>query len=81
MQFCECSSPSSGVPGASSQLHVVETNPFRHLNHLSLKLVSANDLYLKKYLAKCLVQLKVGTKEGPKIVPHLLARDVDCQAH
>jgi spindle assembly abnormal protein 6 len=40
-------------------LHVVETNPFRHLNHLSLKLVPASDLYLKKYLAKCLLELKV----------------------
>ena len=38
---------------------MVETNPFRHLNHLTLKLVAANDLYLKKYLAKCLLQLKV----------------------
>lgn len=55
LQFCE----SSGHPASSaSQLHVVETNPFRHLNHLSLKLVPASDLHLKKYLAKCLIQLK-----------------------
>lgn len=54
LQFCE-----SGGHPASSLLHVVETNPFRHLNHLSLKLVPASDLYLKKYLAKCLVELKV----------------------
>lgn len=37
----------------------METNPFRHLNHLSLKFVPASDVYLKKYLAECLLQLKV----------------------
>ena len=42
-----------------SVLNVVETNPFRHLNHLSLKFVSASDAYLKKYLAECLLGLKV----------------------
>ena len=40
-------------------LNVVETNPFRHLNHLSLKFVPASDTYLKKYLAECLLGLKV----------------------
>ena len=40
-------------------LNVVETNPFRHLNHLSLKFASASDAYLKKYLAECLLGLKV----------------------
>ena len=49
-------SVSSGGP---SVLNVVETNPFRHLNHLSLKFVSASDTYLKKYLAECLIGLKV----------------------
>jgi spindle assembly abnormal protein 6 len=42
-----------------SVLNVVETNPFRHLNHLSLKFISASDAYLKKYLAECLLGLKV----------------------
>ena len=45
--------------GGHSVLNVVETNPFRHLNHLSLKFVSASDTYLKKYLAECLLGLKV----------------------
>ena len=40
-------------------LNVVETNPFRYLNHLSLKFVPASDSYLKKYLAECLLGLKV----------------------
>ena len=44
-----------------SVLNVVETNPFRHLNHLSLKFVAASDAYLKKYLAECLLGLKVHT--------------------
>ena len=55
LQFCE----SAGGHSAPSLLHVVETNPFRHLNHLSLKFVPASDTYLKKYLAECLVALKV----------------------
>ena len=41
---------------------MVETNPFRHLNHLSLKFSPATDAYLKKYLAECLVGLKVGRR-------------------
>ena len=44
-----------------SVLNVVETNPFRHLNHLSLKFVPASDSYLKKYLAECLLAAKVHT--------------------
>lgn len=49
----------SVISGGPSVLNVVETNPFRHLNHLSLKFVSASDAYLKKYLAECLIGLKV----------------------
>ena len=45
--------------GGMAVLNVVETNPFRHLNHLSLKFVPASDTYLKKYLAECLLGLKV----------------------
>ncbi|XP_064387182.1 spindle assembly abnormal protein 6 homolog [Halichondria panicea] len=44
--------------GGMAVLNVVETNPFRHLNHLSLKFVPASDTYLKKYLAECLLGLK-----------------------
>ena len=53
-----------GVTPTPSLLHVVETNPFRHLNHLSLKFVPASDAYLKKYLAECLVALKVWKGEA-----------------
>ncbi len=45
--------------GGLAVLNVVETNLFRHLNHLSLKFVPASDIYLKKYLAECLLGLKV----------------------
>ena len=38
---------------------IVETNPFRHLTHLSLQLVPASDVHLKKYLAECMLSLKV----------------------
>ena len=50
----------------SALLNVVEANPFKHLIHLSLKLLHANDSVLKKYLAECLVALRVscGTLEG-----------------
>lgn len=35
-------------------LNVVETNPFKHLTHLSLKLLPGNDVEIKKFLAGCL---------------------------
>ena len=31
-------------------LNVVETNPFKHLTHLSLKLLPGNDVEIKKFL-------------------------------
>ena len=40
-------------------LNVIETNPFKHLTHLSLKFIPGNDSDIKKYLADCLKQLKV----------------------
>uniref|UniRef100_H3AYF9 Spindle assembly abnormal protein 6 homolog n=1 Tax=Latimeria chalumnae TaxID=7897 RepID=H3AYF9_LATCH len=39
-------------------LNVVETNPFKHLTHLSLKLLPGTDATVKKYLAICLKCLK-----------------------
>ena len=51
----------AGQDQGCSQLQVVETNPFRHLTHLQLKLVPASDICLKKYLADCLLSLKVST--------------------
>ncbi len=49
--------------GGMAVLNIVETNPFRHLNHLSLKFVPASDTYLKKYLAECLIAFKVCVME------------------
>ncbi|XP_057298901.1 spindle assembly abnormal protein 6 homolog [Hydractinia symbiolongicarpus] len=46
------SSASHGV------LDVVETNPFKHLVHLSLKFVVGNNEEIKNYLALCLKSLK-----------------------
>uniref|UniRef100_UPI00398F58F7 spindle assembly abnormal protein 6 homolog isoform X2 n=1 Tax=Pristiophorus japonicus TaxID=55135 RepID=UPI00398F58F7 len=39
-------------------LNVVETNAFKHLNHLSLKLLHGTDVEIKKYLATCLKCIK-----------------------
>ncbi|XP_067893671.1 spindle assembly abnormal protein 6 homolog isoform X2 [Heterodontus francisci] len=39
-------------------LNVVETNAFKHLNHLSLKLLRGTDVEVKKYLATCLKCMK-----------------------
>ena len=43
----------------TAMLNVVETNPFKHLTHLSLKFVPGSDTDVKKYLADCLKQFKV----------------------
>lgn len=40
-------------------LEVVEANPFKHLVHLSLKMMHGNDQEIKNYLASCLTTLKV----------------------
>ncbi|XP_072429363.1 spindle assembly abnormal protein 6 homolog, partial [Chiloscyllium punctatum] len=39
-------------------LNVVETNAFKHLTHLSLKLLHGTDVEIKKYLAACLKCIK-----------------------
>ena len=44
---------------STAMLNVVETNPFKHLTHLSLKFVPGTDSDVKKYLADCLKQFKV----------------------
>ncbi|XP_023217384.1 spindle assembly abnormal protein 6 homolog [Centruroides sculpturatus] len=41
-----------------AHLEVVETNPFKHLIHLSLKVLPASDNDIKKYLGTCLKTLK-----------------------
>lgn len=43
-------------------LNVVETNPFKHLTHLSLKFLPGTDAEIKKFLANCLKCLKVKWK-------------------
>ncbi|GCC30063.1 spindle assembly abnormal protein 6 homolog [Chiloscyllium punctatum] len=42
-----------------ASLDIVETNPFKHLTHLSLKLLPGNDNDIKKYLAICLQNVKI----------------------
>ncbi|XP_072372855.1 spindle assembly abnormal protein 6 homolog isoform X3 [Scyliorhinus torazame] len=42
-----------------ASLDIIETNPFKHLTHLSLKLLPGNDSDVKKYLAICLQNMKI----------------------
>ena len=49
----------SGLDQGVATLHVVETNPFKHLTHLSLKFLPGSDTEVKKYLANCLKNLQV----------------------
>lgn len=51
-----CQSP---VLEAAATFSVVETNAFKHLNHLCLRLVQGSDKEVKDYLAACLSSLKV----------------------
>lgn len=47
-------SPAAILDNSPAFLNVVETNPFKHLTHLSLKLLPGNDVEIKKFLASCL---------------------------
>ncbi|XP_073907006.1 spindle assembly abnormal protein 6 homolog isoform X2 [Castor canadensis] len=47
-------SPAAILDNSPAFLNVVETNPFKHLTHLSLKLIPGNDVEIKKFLAVCL---------------------------
>ncbi|XP_066209578.1 spindle assembly abnormal protein 6 homolog [Saccopteryx leptura] len=47
-------SPAALLDSSPALLNVVETNPFKHLTHLSLKLLPGNDVEIKKFLAGCL---------------------------
>ncbi|KAK2149873.1 hypothetical protein LSH36_433g02018 [Paralvinella palmiformis] len=50
---------SNGTSNTSTaNLNVIETNPFKHLTHLTLKLLPGTDGDIKKYLAQCLKTLK-----------------------
>ncbi|XP_010016171.1 PREDICTED: LOW QUALITY PROTEIN: spindle assembly abnormal protein 6 homolog [Nestor notabilis] len=51
-------SSASVLDHAPVSLNVVETNPFKHLTHLSLKFLPGNDAEIKKFLASCLKSLK-----------------------
>lgn len=53
-----CQSPVLEGPASFS---VVETNAFKHLNHLSLRLAQGSDKHVRDYLAVCLSSLKVGS--------------------
>ncbi|KAM3914308.1 spindle assembly abnormal protein 6 homolog [Leptodactylus fuscus] len=65
---------SAAVLGISpAQLDVVETNPFKHLTHLSLRLLPANDMEVKTYLATCLKCIK----EEKMVLQHKLQKTED----
>ncbi|KAM5194171.1 spindle assembly abnormal protein 6 homolog isoform 3-T3 [Mantella aurantiaca] len=50
---------SNGMDCMAASLNIIETNPFKHLIHLSLKLLEGNDSDVKKYLANCIKSLKL----------------------
>ncbi|KAG8455338.1 hypothetical protein GDO86_001512 [Hymenochirus boettgeri] len=50
---------SNALDCMSASLNIIETNPFKHLIHLSLKLLAGNDGEVKKYLATCIKGLKM----------------------
>uniref|UniRef100_A0A672QLY8 Spindle assembly abnormal protein 6 homolog n=1 Tax=Sinocyclocheilus grahami TaxID=75366 RepID=A0A672QLY8_SINGR len=54
----QLTSASSAFDRSPSDLNIVETNAFKHLTHLSLKLLPGSDTDIKKYLATCLSTVK-----------------------
>uniref|UniRef100_A0A8B9HN11 Spindle assembly abnormal protein 6 homolog n=1 Tax=Astyanax mexicanus TaxID=7994 RepID=A0A8B9HN11_ASTMX len=54
----QLSSTSSALNHSPANLNIVETNAFKHLTHLSLKLLPGSDVEVKKYLATCLATVK-----------------------
>ncbi|XP_053558377.1 spindle assembly abnormal protein 6 homolog [Bombina bombina] len=52
-------SSSNGLDCMPASLNIIETNPFKHLVHLSLKLLAGNDSDVKKYLATCMKNVKL----------------------
>uniref|UniRef100_A0A673IFA6 Spindle assembly abnormal protein 6 homolog n=1 Tax=Sinocyclocheilus rhinocerous TaxID=307959 RepID=A0A673IFA6_9TELE len=54
----QLTSASSAFDRSPSNLNIVETNAFKHLTHLSLKLLPGSDTDIKKYLATCLSTVK-----------------------
>ncbi|XP_054835863.1 spindle assembly abnormal protein 6 homolog isoform X2 [Eublepharis macularius] len=51
-------SSGSHLDHTPSFLNVIETNPFKHLTHLSLKFLPGSDTDIKKFLATCLKCVK-----------------------
>jgi len=73
LQFT-CSLGSMTSSSCLGTLEVVETNPFKHLVHLSLKFVAGNDEEVKKYLVTCLKSLK---EEKSSLENHLNGTEKD----
>ncbi|XP_026091421.1 spindle assembly abnormal protein 6 homolog [Carassius auratus] len=59
----QLTSASSAFDHSPSNLNIVETNAFKHLTHLSLKLLPGSDTDIKKYLATCLSTVKEQTQQ------------------
>ena len=51
-----------------STLNIVETNPFKHLVHLSLRVVPGNDTAIKNFLSECLRDYKVSGDSSSLLV-------------
>uniref|UniRef100_A0A1I8IGQ3 SAS-6_N domain-containing protein n=1 Tax=Macrostomum lignano TaxID=282301 RepID=A0A1I8IGQ3_9PLAT len=47
-------------------LNVVETNPFKHLTHLSLRFLAGSDADVRDYLAACLKKLRTDSGQAAK---------------
>lgn len=66
-----CQSAALDGPG---NLSVVEANAFKHLNHLSLRLIQGSDRDVKDYLAACFSTLKVAESVRGGCVRKLFAQ-------
>jgi spindle assembly abnormal protein 6 len=45
--------------GPAAMLSIIETNSFKHINHLSLRFVPGDDAAVKQYLSLLVKQFKV----------------------
>ncbi|XP_053549720.1 spindle assembly abnormal protein 6 homolog [Bombina bombina] len=77
----QLSSSASVIGGSAAQLDVVETNPFKHLTHLSLRLLPASDLEIKSFLSstlRCIKDEKKLLQETLKKTEEDLRRQLGC---